>query len=60
MEFCTRLKTWSKNDDELAIGDTVNVIPFRERKGSDLEKGKTCCKLSVKHAQREQWRGRYG
>ena len=30
LEFCTRLKTWSKNDDELAIGDTVNVIPFRK------------------------------
>jgi hypothetical protein len=30
LEFCTRLTTWSKNDDELAIGDTVFVIPFRK------------------------------
>jgi len=30
LEFCTRLKTWSKNDDELAIGDTLVVIPFRK------------------------------
>jgi hypothetical protein len=22
LEFCARLTTWSKNDDELAIGDT--------------------------------------
>jgi hypothetical protein len=30
LEFCTRLKTWSKNDDELAIGDSAIVIPFRK------------------------------
>jgi hypothetical protein len=30
LEFCARLTTWSKNDDELAIGDTGIVIPFRK------------------------------